>query len=283
MSPSASSVSFSPDTTASVYPALVGGLPSAKKQKMSITQTYHLANSARGKLSSQAARPDHNLRLLVGHANLLDALMVELAEAEQEQERWFNQTVRGAARADHDQAQHVRWEETIVEEPEDDWALEDAASDSDSSDSDLDDDEDDEHNELDMATAVPLRKIPTSASAAAHVSAMEVDDAYDDDEDDSGDLALVRTSSHQPPDLLHDSDEDSSEDDLMPPSPPDALLDFSETRRKGIATTSFYDDDAQKSSPSPSPSASLSQNDQSSFFEEGYYLPQRTTAAISAY
>lgn len=51
---------------------------------MSVTQTYYLAHTAWGKLSSGAARADHNLRLLVGHANLLDSLMVEPAEAEQE-------------------------------------------------------------------------------------------------------------------------------------------------------------------------------------------------------
>lgn len=48
---------------------------------MSITQTYYLAHTARGKLSHEAAQADHNLRLLVGHANLLDSLMLELAEA----------------------------------------------------------------------------------------------------------------------------------------------------------------------------------------------------------
>ena len=52
---------------------------------MSITQTYYLSHKARAKLSREAAQPDHDLRLLVGHANLLDSLMLELAEAEQEQ------------------------------------------------------------------------------------------------------------------------------------------------------------------------------------------------------
>jgi hypothetical protein len=36
--------------------------------KMSVTQTFHLAHRARGKLSSEAARSNHNLRILVGQS-----------------------------------------------------------------------------------------------------------------------------------------------------------------------------------------------------------------------
>ncbi|KAH8661827.1 hypothetical protein BGZ61DRAFT_593629 [Ilyonectria robusta] len=54
---------------------------------MFITQTYYLAHKARVKLSSEAARADHDLRLLVSHANLLDSLMLELADTEREQEK----------------------------------------------------------------------------------------------------------------------------------------------------------------------------------------------------
>src|ERR1700761_2166986 len=84
-----------------------------KKQKMSITQTYFLAHSARGKLSKEAARPDHDLRLLVGHANMLDQLMLDLANAEQEQERWFNRSLTGAKEDEEEAFEH---HETIVEE-----------------------------------------------------------------------------------------------------------------------------------------------------------------------
>ena len=62
----------------------------AIKNNMSITQTYYLAHKARTKLSREAAPPDHDLHQLVGHANLFDSLMLELADAEREQERWFN-------------------------------------------------------------------------------------------------------------------------------------------------------------------------------------------------
>lgn len=47
---------------------------------MPIAETYFLASKARSKLSREASRHDHNLRVLVSHANLLDNLMDSLAE-----------------------------------------------------------------------------------------------------------------------------------------------------------------------------------------------------------
>ena len=95
---------------------------------MSITQTYYLAHAARKKLTREASRADHDLRLLVGHANLLDSLMLDLADAEQEQERWFNQTVSGVSKsAPSSDARHIQWAETVVEDPEEDWDPEDAS------------------------------------------------------------------------------------------------------------------------------------------------------------
>lgn len=109
-----------------------------RKSKMSVTQTYFLAHSARGKLSREAARPDHDLRLLVGHANMLDSLMIDLASAEQEQERWFNHSVVGADEESEDEEEVIPTQpETIVEEAEVDWEADDAqTSDDDSEDGD---------------------------------------------------------------------------------------------------------------------------------------------------
>src|SRR5690348_7699790 len=63
---------------------------------MCITQTYHLAHKARVKLSSEVARPNHKLRLLVGHANLIDSLMLKLAYAEREPQPFFGQPIHAA-------------------------------------------------------------------------------------------------------------------------------------------------------------------------------------------
>lgn len=237
----------------------------AQKKKMSITQTYYLAHKARAKLSSEAARSDHDLRLLVGHANLLDSLMLELADAEREQESWFDQSVRGATKSED---RHVQWADTVVQDPEDDWEADDADSDS-SSDSSEDnyDDEDD----FEMADVVSLRRMP-SVSAPPRTTTVSVSGDYDMEEDDLEEdyaqLELVRTPSHSssssPPELEHDSD--ISDDESMPPSPPNAILTFSEKEAK----------------------EEMSQQQQGgAFYSEGYYLPPRNPArlvsAISVY
>lgn len=202
------------------------------KNKMSLAQTYYLAHTARSKLSREAARADHDLRLLVGHANMLDSLMLELANAEKEQERWFNQTVRNAR---YERPRHIQWADTVPEEEEDE---EDSASDLSSDDSDYDDyEEEDEDTAVLTATTVSKRRAP--APVPVLISEQEVDDDSDDDSDeyyeedeveedeDAGleDLSLTRTPSRQsPPELLDDLSSDE-EDDPLPPSPVAVSLD----------------------------------------------------------
>ncbi|KAK1975796.1 hypothetical protein LZ30DRAFT_604812 [Colletotrichum cereale] len=233
-----------------------------QKKKMSITQTYYLAHKARGKLSSEAARADHDLRLLVGHANLLDSLMLELADAEREHESWFNQSVRGATKTED---RHVQWADSVVEDPEDDWHADDASDSDDSSDSDEDYDEDD----IEMANTLSLRRMPPAYAVptAPRTTTVEVSEDYDmedDLEEDYAQLELVRTPSHSssssPPELEHDSD--ISDDESMPPSPPNAVLTFSEKDAKEEI------------------SQQQQQNDDGSFYSEGYYLPPRNPARL---
>ncbi|TVY82088.1 hypothetical protein LSUE1_G005090, partial [Lachnellula suecica] len=211
--------------------------------------------TARGKLSSEAARSDHNLRLLVGHANLLDSLMLDLAEAEQEQESWFNQSVK-KAHTQEEQPRHIQWADSIVEveEPEEDWQAEDA----DESESEYDSDEDEE-----MEMEVLSRQISHSSQSAP---------VFEDDEEDYASLQLQLTPSHTHTPELDDHDSsDSSEDDSMPPSPPSTSLPtFSEKQRQQIATTSYYT------------KAAVPESSQEAFFEEGFYLPQRNPGLVSA-
>ncbi|KAL8686340.1 MAG: hypothetical protein Q9218_007175 [Villophora microphyllina] len=231
--------------------------PPQKKQKMSVTQTYYLAHTARGKLSKEAAKADHNLRLLVGHANLLDGLMLDLAEAEREQESWFNQTVKGAAKAS-EESKHIQWADSIEEAIEDDEY------------SDSDSDSDDEVEQV--AQPISFRRLPQEkAPAAAPMITMEddSDEEMEDDEDNDEEHALTRTSSEHPPELLHESSDSESDDD-MPPSPPQAEIPldaFSEKQRQAIATTGYY--------PPTEHEMGLAPEDQASFFDEGFYIPQR--------
>ena len=264
---------ITPSTTpASPTSRTLTASPPQKKQKMTLTQTYYLAHTARGKLSKEAARGDHDLRLLVGHANLLDGLMLDLANAEQEQESWFNQTVKSASKTS-EEPKHIQWADTIPEELEEAVEEEFYAESSDSdSDSDSDDDE-----EMQSAPPMPLRKVP-QAPATVTINTAEYDeDENMEDEDYEDDLALTRTSSAHPPELLHEDSDSESEDDSMPPSPEMPLDAFSEKQRQAIATTSYYQPLPLKSA-SP---ASLPESDQS-FFDEGFYLPQRQQTIIAA-
>ncbi|KAF5016838.1 hypothetical protein F66182_11352, partial [Fusarium sp. NRRL 66182] len=166
--------------------------PDQPKKKMSITQTYYLAHTARGKLSKEAARADHDLRLLVGHANLLDSLMLDLANAEREQEQWFNNTVRNATKKA--QPSHIRWADTIEEESMEDYSEEDDSDLSDDDYSDYDEEEDEEKFEdltalyTAAAVAKPLRRAP---SPPALISVNELSDEEEDEEEEEARLTLT--------------------------------------------------------------------------------------------
>ncbi|KAL8935178.1 MAG: hypothetical protein Q9211_004836 [Gyalolechia sp. 1 TL-2023] len=236
--------------------------PPHKKQKMSLTQTYYLAHTARGKLSKEAARADHNLRLLVGHANLLDGLMLDLADAEREQESWFNQTVKGATKASLE-PRHIQWADTIESAIEEDDEYSDSESDSD--------------DEIEHTPQISLRRLPQEQAPATTVTIVEDEDEEMDDDEEDDDLALTRISSTHPPELLHESDSES--DDDMPPSPPQAEIPldaFSEKQRQAIATTGYYQS---------KPQAGLAPSeDRASFFDDGFYIPPRQEAlSITAF
>lgn len=172
---------------------------------MSLTQTYYIASTARSKLGKEAGRPDHNLRLLVGHANLLDNLMVELADAEREQEAWFNQSVRKAAKPD--EPRRVQWIDTIAETMEED--------EEDSEDSDLESEADE--SEL---YDIPM---PNIRQAPVIIESQEIDFDEEDDEEH----ALIRVPSrHSTPELA--SDDSDSEDESMPSSPEQAAFEYNE-------------------------------------------------------
>lgn len=244
-SPSSSS-SSSPDLSPSEFFSSLARRRSQKK--MSITQTYYLAHTARKKLTREASRADHDLRLLVGHANLLDSLMLDLADAEQEQERWFNQTVSGVTKASQSSDRHIQWAETIIEDPEDDWDAEEISD----ADSDVSEDSDLEEDDYEPTTYAPIRRRAPSPVAVVHER--EVEEDYDsdsdsdfeyDDLDDTEELALTRSPSRQsPPELASDSDDDS-EDDSMPPSPPQPMLDAFEKQPQST-TISLSDAEIEK-------------------------------------
>lgn len=216
-----------------------------------LRQTYSLAHLARGKLSHEAARADHQLRILVGHANLLDNLMIDLAEAEREQESWFNASLQSATQSQR----RIQWADAVIaHDTEEEY---DSTSDSDSED-------DEEEQEISSVSRVPLHK--------EVYPEQDEEPSEDDLEEDYESLSLMRTPSRSslsppssPPELSHDiEEEDSSEDDeYMPPSPtatPISTTTLSEKEREQLVTT---------------------------FLDHDYYLLSRTapttSSAISAY
>jgi hypothetical protein len=211
---------------------------------MSLTQTYYIASSARSKLGREASRADHNLRLLVGHANLLDSLMLDLQDAEREQEAWFNQTVQKAQKAE--EPRHIQWADTIVEEEEEEEEEEE------DDDSDSDSDFDDEDMEI-------IKTIRSIRQPAVNVSSEEFEEEYYDEEEDEPELALVRTQSHSasPPELVDDSD---SEDESSPASPPQPNYDFDLFDEKHTAAIN-----------------------QEAMIDDTFYIHQRNAPLIAAY
>ncbi|PSN66943.1 hypothetical protein BS50DRAFT_573729 [Corynespora cassiicola Philippines] len=204
--------------------------PPQKKQKMSLTQTYYIAASARSKLGKEASRADHNLRLLVGHANLLDGLMLDLAEAERKQEEWFNSTVRQASKSQ--ESRHVQWADSIAEEPEDD---EDDYSDSDSESEFYDEDGD-----FDMIPRRPIAQAPVQITTT-EIDEDEDEEGFYDDLEDDADLALTRVPSQSPqspPELVYDSDEEEE-----PQSPPQPHMEFPE---KDMLASPMYNPKTQQ-------------------------------------
>lgn len=182
---------------------------------------------ARRKLAREASRSDLDLSRLVGHANLLDSLMLELGRAEREQQQ--NQqpvnvtTVQRTAKPDS--SRHIQWADCVVvesDEDEEDWNLSDAEPDN------KVEDECGSEACTDMeANMVSLQRVPSRRNLSTtntqniitYSSLMGYLDVEEDDDEDFDVLQLEYSPSHSsPPELDHDSD--SSEDEAMPPSPP---------------------------------------------------------------
>ena len=229
-------------STQSKYPK-PASQPPQKKQKMSITQTYFLAHTARGKLASAAAQGDHDLRLLVGHANLLDSLTVELQDAEREQDAWFNETVKASRK--QEEPKRVQWKDNVAAQLGSQELEIPDASDSDS-DADSDDSDDIYDGEEDDAVQMmlPARRLKSPQPKIEQVKIDEDEDLFaldeDEDEEEIASLALTRTQSHSshPPELVHDNSDDS-DDDMSPVSPPPALDFTSQTQLHGFKAHDF--------------------------------------------
>lgn len=169
--------------------------PSARSiyhTRMSVTQTYQIAHQARGKLAKEANCPDHNLRRLVCHANMLDNLIFDLAHAEEEQEKYLNKLTSGEQKAAK-KSKAEKWANIVMEKLEEECESENDGDVSESEESESEDDEFEhrENNASENATEIVI------------ISPEEMHCANELHEEHAR-LALERTKSRsQPPSSQH--------------------------------------------------------------------------------
>ena len=248
--------------------------PPYKKQRMTVTQTYRLAHTARGKLSTEASRGEYDLRILVGHANLLDNLMIDLNNVEQEQEKAYQSGSRPTT---------ISFAEETIELPEVSDSEDDEEDEEEDEDEDVDDDVSDYEDAEDVSvhTATPLKRTLSHPSVVILAEDLVDDDDDDYDEDyNNPELSLVRTASrsdvrsqsqdqehHGVPELVHDSD-DSDDESLSPPlSPGQTAVSYTNITIKDFAMKTH------------TPVAAATEE---ALHDQGFWIPQQQSAMIAA-
>ena len=106
----------------------------------SLSDTYFLSSRAKSKLTREASRHDHDLRVLVSHANLLDSLMDSIHEKKKErykqrqlqlqQQRVMNYNNHSGSISDLANTKRTTYNSPILEQNDDDDYM-DSDSDSD--------------------------------------------------------------------------------------------------------------------------------------------------------
>jgi hypothetical protein len=168
------------------------------KDEMSLSDTYFLASRARSKLTREATKGDHDLRVLVSHANLLDSLMDSLAEqrararTQAANEARTVQFVLPTKRQEHPTV-------ATIEEVDSDDSDSDSDCEADESESvvridDFDDDDDDDEH---------VRALDLGARSYRDIGTL----GDDEDDEDDGDLPNLTYSSDE------DNDYESDEED----------------------------------------------------------------------
>ena len=210
-----------------------GWLPATQKKRTTLHETYFVASTCRIKLGREADRADHQLRLLVGHANLLDMLMEEMMDAEKGEERRLNALIRAAPKPQ--QTRKVQWIDTITEELEE------------SEDSDSDDDPDGAGDpEGNKVSPIRPAKSPLPRSSTNYIVEDEqLSDEYETNEDDGEDdgLTLRRwPSKGYVPELISEGDSGSEDEDASASSQHHVRLSMSFSQHCSIAVKDSRDD-----------------------------------------
>lgn len=140
---------------------------------MSIMETYITASRARTKLTKEATRPDHDLRKLVLHANLLDTLMDRIHRHKPQQPEKEGYYTRGPGSVIQFASPEVTRATVTCIEPRDD-------------DDDDDDDSDSDENEYYLSTEVSYSDDEEFYDdSCSSDDDSDLDDDEDDDDDDA--------------------------------------------------------------------------------------------------
>ncbi|KAF5102729.1 hypothetical protein D0Z00_000221 [Geotrichum galactomycetum] len=172
---------------------------SGNKSEMSLAETYFLATRARSKLAKAASKHDHDLRVLVAHANMLDSVMDSLAEKRRLEKSLLKPTQEPA----------VELAVTFKHDDDDD---EEYFSDSDS-DSDSDEEEEEEEEFDDSRyrniTHIPFgsnkrdfRELPTVDEDTTDLPLLSYSSDEEEEEEELVEVAAVTTTTNESPDDL---------------------------------------------------------------------------------
>ena len=164
-----------------------------------------MATTCKLKLGLEADRAEHQLHRLVCHANMLDALMEELADRERGLEGKLNALLHAAPQPHP--GQQIQWLDRIAEESEE----EESDSESDS-DCDYSSDEGDEDGDTDRKVVV-AKKTPPPMLLGDYFSKSD-GESEEDDEAHDYELVLKRWPSKKAvPELTNEEDSDSEEEE----------------------------------------------------------------------
>lgn len=105
-----------------------------KRKKTSITHAYLMMRSVHGKLSEEASKAECDFRILVGHANLLDSLLMTLNDNIMENETLLDQTTETYSYdSDYEDSSHCDSESSSDNDSDNDSEISWSSSESDSS------------------------------------------------------------------------------------------------------------------------------------------------------
>ena len=145
-----------------------------KRETMSITQRSFLARTAHSKLCAERFKADHNLRILVGHASILDPLLTQRMAAKEKGESDFDDTPR-FYQADSGRApRQVQFADVVAKKPMQDWNSKNGGSPG----------CDSFYNKDDHDAVTPVSHLPRTPPYQTNISVTQIEVDDDDDLED---------------------------------------------------------------------------------------------------